>query len=70
MDAGQPQVADAVRPRRVGALAAWLAVVALLTVLGCAGGGVDEADRGEIIYRGKPGDTYPPEVMKVITGGA
>jgi energy-coupling factor transporter ATP-binding protein EcfA2 len=24
-------------------------------------------ERGEIIYRGKPGDTYPPEVMKVIT---
>ena len=27
-------------------------------------------ERGEIIYEGKPGDTYPPEVMKVITGGA
>jgi len=27
-------------------------------------------ERGEIIYRGKPGDTYPPEVTKVITGGA
>ena len=27
-------------------------------------------ERGEIIYQGKPGDTYPPEVMKVITGGA
>ena len=27
-------------------------------------------ERGEIIYSGKPGDTYPPEVMKVITGGA
>jgi branched-chain amino acid transport system ATP-binding protein len=27
-------------------------------------------ERGEIIYHGKPGDTYPPEVMKVITGGA
>jgi branched-chain amino acid transport system ATP-binding protein len=27
-------------------------------------------ERGEIIYRGKPGDTYPPEVMKVVTGGA
>ena len=27
-------------------------------------------ERGEIIYRGRPGDTYPPEVMKVITGGA
>ena len=27
-------------------------------------------ERGEIIYRGKPGDAYPPEVMKVITGGA
>jgi branched-chain amino acid transport system ATP-binding protein len=26
-------------------------------------------ERGEIIYHGKPGDTYPPEVMKVITGG-
>ncbi len=25
-------------------------------------------ERGEIIYQGKPGDTYPPEVMKVITG--
>jgi branched-chain amino acid transport system ATP-binding protein len=27
-------------------------------------------ERGEIIYRGKPGDTYPPEVMRIITGGA
>ena len=27
-------------------------------------------ERGEIIYEGRPGDTYPPEVMKVITGGA
>jgi branched-chain amino acid transport system ATP-binding protein len=27
-------------------------------------------ERGEIIYHGKPGDTYPPEVTKVITGGA
>jgi branched-chain amino acid transport system ATP-binding protein len=27
-------------------------------------------ERGEIIYEGKPGDTYPPEVMRVITGGA
>jgi branched-chain amino acid transport system ATP-binding protein len=27
-------------------------------------------ERGEIIYSGKPGDTYPPEVMKVITGSA
>jgi branched-chain amino acid transport system ATP-binding protein len=27
-------------------------------------------ERGEIIYQGKPGDTYPPEVTKVITGGA
>ncbi len=27
-------------------------------------------ERGEIIYHGKPGDAYPPEVMKVITGGA
>jgi branched-chain amino acid transport system ATP-binding protein len=27
-------------------------------------------ERGEIIYSGKPGDTYPPEVMRVITGGA
>ena len=27
-------------------------------------------ERGEIIYQGRPGDTYPPEVMKVITGGA
>ena len=27
-------------------------------------------ERGEIIYHGKPGDTYPPEVMKIITGGA
>lgn len=27
-------------------------------------------ERGEIIYHGKPGDTYPLEVMKVITGGA
>ena len=27
-------------------------------------------ERGEILYEGKPGGTYPPEVMKVITGGA
>jgi branched-chain amino acid transport system ATP-binding protein len=27
-------------------------------------------ERGEIIYNGRPGDTYPPEVMKVISGSA
>jgi branched-chain amino acid transport system ATP-binding protein len=27
-------------------------------------------ERGEIIYHGKPGETYPPEVMKVISGAA
>ena len=27
-------------------------------------------ERGEIIYHGKPGDSYPPEVMKVISGSA
>jgi branched-chain amino acid transport system ATP-binding protein len=27
-------------------------------------------ERGEIVYQGRPGDTYPPEVMKIITGGA
>ncbi len=27
-------------------------------------------ERGEIIYAGKPGDTYPPEVMRVIGGSA
>jgi branched-chain amino acid transport system ATP-binding protein len=27
-------------------------------------------ERGEIIYQGKPGDTYPPEVMRVISGSA
>jgi len=27
-------------------------------------------ERGDIIYSGKPGDTYPPGVMKVITGSA
>jgi branched-chain amino acid transport system ATP-binding protein len=27
-------------------------------------------ERGEIIYNGKPGDTYPPEVMRVISGAA
>jgi branched-chain amino acid transport system ATP-binding protein len=27
-------------------------------------------ERGEILYEGKPGDSYPPEVMKIITGGA
>ena len=27
-------------------------------------------ERGEIIYHGKPGDTYPPEVMKIIGGSA
>jgi branched-chain amino acid transport system ATP-binding protein len=25
-------------------------------------------ERGEIIYNGKPGDTYPPDVMRVISG--
>lgn len=25
-------------------------------------------ERGEIIYQGKPGDAYPPEVMRVMTG--
>jgi branched-chain amino acid transport system ATP-binding protein len=27
-------------------------------------------ERGEIIYQGKPGDTYPPKVMKIISGAA
>jgi branched-chain amino acid transport system ATP-binding protein len=27
-------------------------------------------ERGEILYQGKPGDPYPPEVMKVISGSA
>ena len=27
-------------------------------------------ERGEILYHGKPGDTYPPEVMKIISGAA
>ena len=27
-------------------------------------------ERGEIIFKGKPGDTYPPDVMKVISGSA
>jgi branched-chain amino acid transport system ATP-binding protein len=27
-------------------------------------------ERGEILYEGKPGDTYPPEVMKVVAGSA
>ena len=27
-------------------------------------------ERGEIIYKGRPGDTYPPEVMKIISGSA
>jgi branched-chain amino acid transport system ATP-binding protein len=27
-------------------------------------------ERGEIIYEGRPGDTYPPEVMKVVAGSA
>ena len=27
-------------------------------------------ERGEIIYQGRPGDTYPSEVMKVISGSA
>ena len=27
-------------------------------------------ERGEILYAGKPGEAYPPEVMKVITGSA
>ena len=27
-------------------------------------------ERGEIIYNGKPGDSYPPEVMRIISGSA
>ena len=27
-------------------------------------------ERGEIIWNGKPGDSYPPEVMRVIGGAA
>jgi branched-chain amino acid transport system ATP-binding protein len=27
-------------------------------------------ERGEIIYHGKPGETYPPDVMRVISGSA
>jgi len=27
-------------------------------------------ERGEIIWQGKPGETYPPEVLRVITGSA
>ena len=27
-------------------------------------------ERGEIIYHGKPGETYPPEVMRIISGSA
>jgi len=27
-------------------------------------------ERGEIIFKGKPGDIYPPDVMKVISGSA
>jgi len=27
-------------------------------------------ERGEIIYQGKPGETYPPEVMRIISGSA
>jgi branched-chain amino acid transport system ATP-binding protein len=27
-------------------------------------------ERGEIIFSGKPGDSYPEEVMKVISGSA
>jgi branched-chain amino acid transport system ATP-binding protein len=27
-------------------------------------------ERGEIIFKGKPGDSYPPEVMRVISGSA
>jgi branched-chain amino acid transport system ATP-binding protein len=27
-------------------------------------------ERGEVLYEGKPGDTYPPEVMRVISGNA
>jgi branched-chain amino acid transport system ATP-binding protein len=27
-------------------------------------------ERGEIIYEGRPGDAYPPEVMRVISGSA
>src|SRR6202158_2207364 len=27
-------------------------------------------ERGEIIYEGRPGDAYPPEVMKIISGAA
>jgi branched-chain amino acid transport system ATP-binding protein len=27
-------------------------------------------ERGEIVYHGKPGDAYPPDVMKIISGAA
>jgi len=27
-------------------------------------------ERGEIIYQGKPGETYPPDVMRIISGSA
>jgi branched-chain amino acid transport system ATP-binding protein len=27
-------------------------------------------ERGEIVYHGKPGDAYPPAVMKIISGAA
>ncbi|HXF80443.1 MAG TPA: ATP-binding cassette domain-containing protein [Usitatibacter sp.] len=27
-------------------------------------------ERGEIVYEGKPGDRFPPEVTRIITGGA
>ena len=27
-------------------------------------------ERGEIIYHGKPGETYPPDVMRIISGSA
>jgi branched-chain amino acid transport system ATP-binding protein len=27
-------------------------------------------ERGEIIFKGKPGDGYPPEVMRIISGSA
>ena len=27
-------------------------------------------ERGEIIFKGKPGDSYPPEVLRVISGSA
>lgn len=51
VDGARTEAASTNRSRELGALAAWLGLVAILIALGFASGGVDQEDRGEVIYR-------------------